>query len=133
VISFATIRIFGGPPAKTFLLVMSVFVAVAGLWLGVMENILKHSGYIGRSIIAAALLIQGLATLLWIAFDGRALFRALLGASAISAGFLGFRALRGILSAPHFEGFVFIIGIGLLLQSALTIATLLTRRDRRTT
>jgi hypothetical protein len=39
-------------------------------------------------------LTQGLATLFWIGFGGGGLFRIPLGAGAIAAGFLGFRALK---------------------------------------
>ena len=116
---------------KKLLLLTSVFIAFAGAWLAVMENTLKHDGYIGRSIIAVAVLTQGLATLFWIGFGGSGLFRILLGAGAIAAGFLGLRALGRIISTPHFEGFVLIIGLALLLESALTIVLLLTTAERR--
>ena len=105
-ISFLSVRSIGGPAMKTALTCMSFFTAVAGLWLAVMENILKHAGYAERSVIAACIVIQGLATVLWLVRDGRTSFRTLVLAGAVGVVLLGASAIKRILDAPHFEGFV---------------------------
>ena len=131
IINFASLcTVRGSSVKKLLLLLTSVFIAFAGLWLAVMESALKHDGYIGRAIIALAVLTQGLATLFWIGFGGRALFRILLAAGAIAAALLALSAFKGLMSTPHFEGFVLTIGVALLLQSALTLITLLSTAQR---
>jgi hypothetical protein len=130
---FASLRFTGGSQVKQFLILMSVFIAAAGSWLMVMENILRHSGYSQRSAIAAGIVIQGLATLLCIAFDGRAVFRLLISAGAVGTGLLGVWAIRGILGARHFEGFVLLIGLGLVVQSVLTLIVLIRTQYAKST
>ncbi len=130
-ITFLSVRSFGGPPMKAALTWTSVFTAAAGVWLGLMENILKHAGYGGRTTIAACIAIQGLATLLLLLLDGRLLFRTLVLAGAIAIAILGAAAIKRILDAPHFEGFVLIIGFALIVQCLLTLAVVLPRSLRR--
>jgi hypothetical protein len=49
---------------RKILIPFCVFGMIAGIWLGVMENILKHDGYAGRTVIAACIALQALITLL---------------------------------------------------------------------
>ena len=118
-ISFLSVRSVGGPPMKAALTCMSVLTAIAGVWLAVMENILKHAGYAERSAIAACIVIQGMATLLWLMRDGRTIFRILILAGAVGVVLLGVSAIKRILAAPHFEGFVLLIGSALVVQGVL--------------
>ncbi len=130
--SFASIRILGGPLLKPILILMCLFAVAAGIWLGAMENILKHDGYAGRSVIDACIAIQGVATLLFILLNGRPLFRAIVMAGAVAIVFLGGFAILRILRAQHFEGYILLIGLALILQGVLTLATLLwTRHSQR--
>ncbi len=131
-ISFVSVRNVGGPAMKTALTCMSFFTAVAGLWLAVMENILKHAGYAGRSAIAACIVIQGLATVLWLARDGRTSFRIVILAGSVGVALLGASAIKRILDAPHFEGFVFLIGSALIVQGILALAVVLLARHGKT-
>jgi hypothetical protein len=131
-ISFVSIRSVGGPPMKATLTCMSVFTAVAGVWLVVMENILKHAGYAERSAIAACIVIQGLATVLWLVRDGRAIFRNLILAGAVGAALLGASAIERILAAPHFEEFVLLIGSALIVQGVLAFVVVLRARHGKT-
>lgn len=41
-ISFGSVRTIGGPHLKKALTLMCLFIVAAGIWLAVMENILKH-------------------------------------------------------------------------------------------
>jgi predicted DNA repair protein MutK len=127
VISIGSIQILGGPLLKQVLILMSLFVLAAGAWLGVMENILKHDGYEGRSIIAVCIAMQGLATLLCVLLNGGAAVRKLVMTGAAAILLLGGSAIVKILRAQHFEGFVLVIGLALILQGVLTLATLLKR------
>ncbi len=131
-VSFAAIRILGGSLLKQALTLASLFVLAAGVWLGVMENILKHDGYVGRSAIAVCIAIQGLATLLFILLNGGAAVRNLIMAGAVATLLLGGSAILKILRAQHFEGFVLVVGLALILQGALTLATVLQARRPNT-
>jgi len=102
----------------------SLFTVAAGVWLGVMENILEHPGYVGRSVIAAYIAVQGLATLACILLSGRSVFRNVVMMGAVAIAFLGGSAILRILGAQHFEGFVLIIGTALVMQGVLTVTTL---------
>ena len=123
--SFLYIRSFGGPPMRIVLTWMSVFTVVAGVWLAVMENILKHAGYGERTAIAACIVIQGVATLLVLMLNGRTLFRTLVLIGAAALAILGVFAIKRILDASHFEGFVLLIGCALIAQGALTLVVML--------
>jgi hypothetical protein len=113
---------------KNALILLSLFVAAAGVWLGVMENLLRHDGYAGRTLIAACIAVQGIATLLFVLWRGRAIFRGIVMAGAAAFILFGTSAILKILRAQHFEGFVLVIGLALILQGALTLAPLLPRR-----
>lgn len=111
------------------LILMCLFAMGAGIWLGTMEHILKHDGYLGRSVIAVCIAVQGLATLLYFLLRGRSVFRGLVITGALGIMLLGASAVLRISRAQHFEGFVLVIGLALLLQGVLTLAALL--RPRR--
>jgi hypothetical protein len=129
-ISFLYFRSFGGSPMRVSLTWISLFTTAAGVWLAVMENILKHPGYAERSAIAACIAIQGLATVLWLLRDGPAVFRALVIAGGAGVAVFGALAIKRILDAPHFEGFVLIIGSALIAQGILAVATVARARPQ---
>jgi hypothetical protein len=131
-ISFLSVRSFGGSPMKAVLTWMSVFTAAAGVWLAVMENILKHTGHAERSAIAVCIAIQGLATVLCLVVDIPAIFRTLVLMGAVGVVLLGASAIKRILEAPHFEGFVFLIGSALIVQGGLAVVVLLRARHGTT-
>ena len=131
-ISFLSVRSFGGSPMKASLTWMSVFTAAAGVWLAVMENIQKHTGYPQRSAIAAGIAIQGLATVLCLVLDGRSIFRTLVLTGAVGAVLLGASAIKRVLDEPLFEGFVLLIGSALIVQGVLALVVVLRTRHRKT-
>jgi hypothetical protein len=110
---------------KRFLMGITVFLVAAGVWLAVMENILKHAGYPERTMIAAAIVIQGVATLLLPLLGRRPIFPAIVATGATGLALLGAFAIQRILEAPHFEGFVLFIGLALVAQGLLTLVVLL--------
>lgn len=130
VVSLASIQLVGGPLVKQALVLASLLTTVAGLWLCAMENVLKHDGYHGRSIIAICIAIQGLATLLFALLHRSSAFRKLIMPGAAAILCLGSAAVFNILRAQHFEGFVLLIGLALIAQSMLTFATLFQTRRR---
>lgn len=131
-VSFLSARSFGGPPMKPALMWMSVFTAAAGVWLVVMEHALKHAGYAGRMGIATFIAFQGLATLLFVVLSRRAILGAFVFVGSIVVGLLGIWAIKSILEARHFEGFVLLIGSALVAQSLLTIGVVVRARKEKT-
>lgn len=109
----------------------SAFTVAAGVWLALMENILKHAGYAGRTAIATCIATQGLATLLLLLLDCRSVFRALVLTGAVGVAILGAAAIQRILAAPHFEGFVLLIGFALIVQGLLTLVVLSQAHGKR--
>jgi hypothetical protein len=100
---------------------MCLLTALAGVWLAVMEQVLKHPGYAGRSAIAACIVIQGLATLLFLMWHGHPIFRVIVQAGAVGVFVLGAAAIIRILNAPHFEGFVLLVGTALIVQGMMAL------------
>ena len=111
------------------LLGTTVFVVIAGVWLAAMENVLKHAGYSQRTLFAATIVMQAVATLLRPLLSRLLVFRVLLVTGATALAFFGAAAIQRILVAPHFEGFVLLIGFALAVQGLLTLAVVL--RPRR--
>jgi hypothetical protein len=83
---------------KNLLIPVCVFGVVAGTWLGVMEIILQHDGYAGRSVITVCIALQALATLLFVER-----LRAVVMAGAIAIIWLGYSSISKMLRAPHFR------------------------------
>jgi hypothetical protein len=132
VLSILCARSFGGAPMKVHLLWMSMFTAACGVWLGFMEHVLKHPGYAARTAIAAYIVVEGLATFLLIVLNGGAIYRVFVAMIAISVAILGGAAINRTLQAPHFEGFVLVIGCALIMQGLLTLAVVLSGRTSNT-
>lgn len=118
-ISFLAVRSFGGSTLRASLTWMSVLITLAGIWLGIMEQLLKHPGYAARSVVAAAIATQGLATIFFLMWHGQRIFRALVLAGAMGVVVLGASAVIRMLNAAHFEGFVLLIGAALMVQGVL--------------
>ncbi len=105
---------------KQLLLYISAFAAAAGIWLAVMENVLKHSGYELRVIVDACIVLEAVTTLLLLLVNSRPIFRYIINAGALAVLSLGAASLTAMLRGPHFEGFVLIIGLALILEGVLT-------------
>ncbi len=109
---------------RTWLFLLCMFTAAAGIWLAVMENVLRHDGYTTRSAIACCIALQSAATLLIGRLGRQSSLRVAVAAGSAALILLGGKAVLRILHASHFEGFVLVIGLALMLQGALAIATL---------
>ncbi len=102
----------------------SAVTLLCGCWLAFMEVLLRHPGFQTRAAVALLIAAAGLASLLvrllHLGVRGeRWLWAA--AAALIGLGVLSF--LRNA-RAAHFEGFVFVIAIVLVLQGLLMLLTL---------
>jgi len=120
-VSLAVTQLSGGLAVKKALVAMSLVIVGAGVWLALMENILRHAGYPARTLVAAGIAAQGVATLVFLLLNGRLIHRLLVMPGAAALLWLGGSAIVRVLRAPHFEGFVLLIGLALVVQGALTL------------
>ncbi len=109
---------------KQLLILTCFFTIAAGIWLAVMENVLRHSGFQARTTIAVLIALQSLATLSALLVSSRFSVRFLVMAGSVAVALLGASAIFRTMQAAHFEGFALLIGTALLLQGALTLAAL---------
>lgn len=109
---------------RTILLPLCVFLTAAGVWLAVMEGILKHPGYEVRSAADASIAAQALLTLCFLVFGGGPAFRMIVLLSAVYAAVFGAFAMARTLQPNHFEGYGLLIGAALVLEAALILAVL---------
>jgi hypothetical protein len=121
VIAIASLQQFQGGPMKSILLCLSFFCLAATAWLGIMESILRHPGFVPRILVALLLAAQSLATILFLVLQGRGGMKIPVALGGGMAAVFGISAVVSILRAAHFEGFVLVIGCALILQGALTI------------
>jgi hypothetical protein len=113
----------GGPMAK-LLSLTSTITLLCGCWLAFMECLLRHPGFQTRAVAALLIAAAGAATLLVrLLHAGVRIERWLWAAAAALIGLGVFSFLRNV-RAAHFEGFVFVIAIVLVLQGLLMLATL---------
>lgn len=102
----------------------SIITFLCGFWLAVMECVMHHPGFTSRVMIALLIAAAGLVTLLVLAFHpGVNSERWLWTAAAVLIG-LGVNSFLRNAHATHFEGFVFIISIVLVVQGGLMLLTL---------
>jgi hypothetical protein len=106
-------------------------VVAAATWLGVMENVLRHPGFGARTLVAACIAVQGLVTLLYLGRGGRGGLRWGIAMGALAVAAVGASAAIRILNAPHFEGFVLIIGVLLIVEGVSTLVSLFGRHEVR--
>jgi len=106
------------------LLLSSAVTAMCGAWLVLMELLLRHPGFAARVVVALLIVAAGLATLLARLLHFGVLFERGLWVAAAGLIALGVVSFLRNARAAHFEGFVFIIAIVLVLQGALMLATL---------
>ena len=105
-------------------MVLRGLVVAAGVWLGVMENVLRHPGFGARTVVAACIALQGLVTLLYLDRGGGRSLRWGIAVGALAVMAVGGSAAIRILKAPHFEGFVLIIGVLLVGEGFSTLLSL---------
>ena len=103
---------------------VSWFSLASTCWLAVMEMLLRHQGYELRAFMAGGFAFICLATILVrMLHMGKSAERWLWAGAAVLSGFGGEAFLHNA-RAAHFEGFVFVISLVLVVQGALMLATL---------
>jgi hypothetical protein len=118
----------GGAMTK-LLSLTSAITMLCGCWLALMECLLRHPGFQTRAVVALLIAAAGAATLLVrLLHLGVRSERWLWAAAAALIGLGVFSFLRNA-RAAHFEGFVFVIAIMLVLQGLLMLVTLGRRSD----
>lgn len=110
---------------------MCFFSLAATAWLGIMETILHHPGFILRIFVAFLLAAQSLTTIVFLILRGRGGMKILVTLGGGLITIFGVSAIVSILKAAHFEGYVLVIGCALVLQGALTIFVVTFIGDRR--
>lgn len=116
---------------KSLLLCLCFFSLAATAWLGIMETILHHPGFILRIFVAFLLAAQSLTTIVFLILRGRGGMKILVTLGGGLITIFGVSAIVSILKAAHFEGYVLVIGCALVLQGALTIFVVTFIGDRR--
>jgi hypothetical protein len=102
----------------------SVITFLFGFWLAVMECVLHQPGFASRAAIALLIAAAGLVTLFVLVFHPGVSSERWLWAAAAALIGLGVYSFLHNARAAHFEGFVFIISIVLVVQGLLMLATL---------
>jgi hypothetical protein len=106
------------------LLPLSSFTLACACWLAIMEAVLQHQGYVERIGVALTIALICVATILvrtlHVGFRGE---RWLWLGAAVLVGVGGEAFVRNA-RAAHFEGFVLVISLALVLQGALMLMTL---------
>ena len=127
--SIAGRRVGEGRTMTKLLYLTSAITLLCGCWLAFMECMLRHPGFAARAAVALLIAAAGLATLLVrLLHAGVRSERSLRGPAMVLIGWGVFSFLRNA-RAIHFEGFVFVIAIVLVLQGLLMLVTLGRRSD----
>jgi hypothetical protein len=123
-VSFAPWFIEEGLPMRKVLLLVSMSTLACGCWLAFMEMLLRHPGSAERIGVALTIALICAATILvrmlHVGFRGERWLWA--GAAALIV--YGAQAFFRNAQSMHFEGFVFIISLLLVLQGVLMLTTL---------
>jgi len=110
-----------------FLLFNSTLSLLCGCWLAFMELFLRHPGYWARFSVAISISVIALSTILVLTLRlGIGVERWLLIGAIVLISIGGYSFLHN-LSAAHFEGFVLLISLVLVIQG-LMMLTLMGRR-----
>ena len=115
---------------ERLLTVLACFAALYGAWFGVMELVLRHSGYARREWIAGTLLLQAILTLSFLLLRDVVSLRFLVAIGCVPLALLVGMVVRALFQAADLEGYVILMALVLTLQIVMTI-TVLVRRLRQ--
>lgn len=104
---------------KPAVIASSLFLLLAFSWFIVMELILHHHNFLLRAAVAAVIVLYAALTLLYTRAQTTAL-RQTVTVAALTAIWLGLFGLLIALRQTHFEGYLLLLALGLLVQSLLT-------------
>jgi hypothetical protein len=98
--------------------------ALAGGWLGMMDLLLRHPGYGSQIAIAATIESQALLTLAALRFHRSGSLRTVALVGTLIVLWIACHALKAVFGGAHFEGYVLLIALALIVQGILTLLTL---------
>lgn len=122
ILSFA-----GGTMMKTFSIAASLFVALSCAWLACMELILRHPGFIPRAATDAVIVVYAALCLIYARSHTSAALRSVLTLAALCVLVFGAFALVTVLHSAHFEGYLLVFSLGLIVQGSLVLIDTLQR------
>jgi len=102
----------------------SLITLASALWLAFMETVLRHAGYAGRIGVALSIALVCALTILARMLHAGARTERWLWIGAAALIWLGARAFLHNARAAHFEGFVMVISLLLVIQGLLMLLTL---------
>lgn len=130
-LSFAPARLRSALVQRPALTLVCAFTALCGCWLGMMDMLLRHSGFASQAAIAGTIVCQALLTLVALRFGRYAMLRYLSLLGCLAMFWFAGEALLGIVRGAEFEGYVAAIAIALIIQSLLTVFTFLLQGDKQ--
>jgi hypothetical protein len=104
------------------LLLNSLICLLIGCWLAVMELILRHPGYWARFGVAISIVVIGLSTILVRVLHLGVRIERWLWIGAVVLVGIGGKSFFHNVHAVHFEGFVSVISLILVLQGLMMLA-----------
>jgi hypothetical protein len=108
------------PPLK----LLCFFTANAGGWLAMVDLLSRHPGSAIQILIAATIVSQAVLTLAALRFHRLNNLRVAAMIGSVAVLWIACSALKATLSGSHFEGYILLIALALILQAALTLLTL---------
>ena len=124
VLSFAFWFTGEGTPVGKILLVVSSLSLGCGCWLGVMELLLRHPGFEKRILTALIIIAICAGTILVRMLHAGYRCERWLWLGAAGLILIGILAFLRHVNSSHFEGFVFVIALLLVVQGVLMFATM---------
>jgi hypothetical protein len=118
--------LFEGPALK----IICCFTALSGGWLGMMDLLLRHPGYKSQTMIAATIVLQAMLTLAALRFQRYVSLRVVAMVGILPLLWLAGTAGMALIQGAELEGYVLLIALALVVQSALTVVTLPKARER---
>jgi len=104
---------------KSAVIAASLFLLLSYSWFIVVELILHHHNFLLRAAVAAVIVLYAALTLAYTRTPSTTL-RDILTVAALTAICLGLFGLLIALRQTHFEGYLLLLALGLLVQSLLT-------------
>lgn len=120
-LSLAPRALLHAAPVGFVLACICAFTALCGTWLGAMDIILRHPHIAGHELIAGIIVVQAILTLTTLSFQRLPALRPVVAAGCFALSVLAAIAIHGVLTDPHFEGYILLIALALILQAALTL------------
>jgi hypothetical protein len=116
---------------KAALAAVCILTGLATAYLSASLVVLRppRADYQQWAVVATLIVAQGVLTLVALFAAGSAALRWVVLAGGLLIGLLGARSISSTVSGPHFEGYALVLGSMLIVQGALTVATVRPKPD----